>query len=205
MTTLDRDRPVDCADPLDAVLLTDYWLGLLPPATEETVEEHLFACDDCGSRLRDAIALCDSLRELARSGSLQVVVSNSYLERAVNAGQRVREYTASPGDAVQCTVTLDDDLLVARLAADLTGASRIDLSWCNAQGVEEVRMTDIPIGAETAEVICLQSITWAQGSPSSDRIARLVAINDKGDERLLGEYTFHHTRTIPGPPTWGLT
>jgi hypothetical protein len=29
-------------------------------------------------------------------------------------------------------------------------------------------------------------------------IARLVAVDDEGDERLLGEYTFHHTRRIPG-------
>jgi hypothetical protein len=31
-------------------------------------------------------------------------------------------------------------------------------------------------------------------------IARLLAVDDEGDERLLGEYTFHHTRTIPGSP-----
>jgi hypothetical protein len=35
-------------------------------------------------------------------------------------------------------------------------------------------------------------------------IARLLAIDDEGDERVLGEYTFHHTRTILGPPAWEL-
>ena len=33
-------------------------------------------------------------------------------------------------------------------------------------------------------------------------IARLLAVGADGGERLLGEYTFHHTRTIPGPPSW---
>jgi len=30
-------------------------------------------------------------------------------------------------------------------------------------------------------------------------IARLIAYDDSGRERMLGEYTFNHTRTIPGP------
>ena len=35
-------------------------------------------------------------------------------------------------------------------------------------------------------------------------IARLLAVDADGAERLLGEYTFHHTRTIPGPAGWTL-
>jgi anaerobic C4-dicarboxylate transporter len=30
-------------------------------------------------------------------------------------------------------------------------------------------------------------------------IARLVAFDEAGGERLLGEYTFNHTRSLPGP------
>ena len=33
-------------------------------------------------------------------------------------------------------------------------------------------------------------------------IARLVAVDETGGERLLGEYTFNHTRTLPGPGAW---
>jgi hypothetical protein len=32
--------------------------------------------------------------------------------------------------------------------------------------------------------------------------ARLLEVNETGEEHLLGEYTFNHTRTIPGPPGW---
>ena len=199
MTTRD-----DCSAPIDATVLMEYWLGALGPPEEEVVETHLMQCDACGNRLREAIALADSLRALARSGSLQVVVPDRFVEHAVQTGMRVREYAPPRGESVQCTVAADDDLLVARLAVDLTTAQRVDLSWCDPHGVELQRQADIPVRADGGTVICQQSITWAKASPSSTMTARLVAVDDSGDERLLGEYTFHHTRTIPGPPGWTL-
>ena len=195
MTTRD-----DCSAPIDATVSMEYWLGALGPPEEEVVETHLMQCDACGNRLREAIALADSLRALARSGSLQVVVPDRFVERAVQTGLRVREYAPPRGESVQCTVAADDDLLVARLAVDLTTAQRVDLSWCDPHGVELQRQADIPVRDDGGTVICQQSITWAKASPSSSMTARLFAVDDSGDERLLGEYTFHHTRTIPGPP-----
>lgn len=197
MTTSPRG---DCSTPIDATVLMDYWLGALGPPEEDVVESHLMTCDTCGDRLRDAIALADGLRTLARSCSLQVVVSDGFVEHAAETGLRVREYAPPRGEGVQCTVDADDDLLVARLAADLTTASRVDLSWCDLRGVELQRQADIPIRADGAGVIVQQSITWAKASPTSSMIARLLAVDDAGGERVLGEYTFHHTRTIPGPP-----
>ena len=73
-------------------------------------------------------------------------------------------------------------------------------SWCDSQGVEHLRMSDLPVRADASSVIVQQSITWAKASPSSTMIARLLEVDGHGGERLLGEYTFHHTRTIPGPP-----
>ena len=49
----------DAPAPIDAALLMDYWLGLLAPPDEDSVEEHLLACDTCGDRMRDVIALSD--------------------------------------------------------------------------------------------------------------------------------------------------
>jgi hypothetical protein len=150
------------------------------------------------------IALAEGLHTLARSGSLQVVVNDQFVRHAAETGLRVREYAFRPGESVSCTVAADDDLLVARLAVDLTTAPRVDLSWCDPRGIELQRMSDIPLRAEAGSVICQQSITWAKASPSATMIARLLAVDEKGKERLLGEYTFHHTRTIPGPPGWEL-
>ena len=183
----------------------EYWLAALPSAAEEAIEQHLMTCDGCGARLREVIAMAEGLRALARSGSLQVVVSDQFVKHAAETGLRVREYAPPRGEGVQCTVAADDDLLVARLAVDLTTASRVDVSWCDLRGIEHQRMADIPIRAEAGSVICQQSITWAKASPSATMIARLLAVDEKGDERILGEFTFHHTRTIPGPPGWELT
>jgi len=149
--------------------------------------------------------LSEGLRALARSGSLQVVITEAFVKHAADTGLRVREYAPPRGGSVQCTVAADDDLLVARLAVDMTAASRVDLSWCDPRGVELQRMADIPIRGDAGSVICQQSITWAKASPTATMIARLVAVDDKGEERALGEFTFHHTRTIPGPPGWELT
>lgn len=204
MTTSHRGGSVECSSPIEAAVLIDYWLAALPSEAEDPVEEHLLICDECGDRLRDVIALAEGLHVLAKSGSLQVVISDRLVKHAAETGLRVREYAPSRGEGIQCTVAADDDLLVARLAVDLTAAPRVDLSWCDRLGVEHQRMADIPIRADSGAVVCQQSITWAKASPSATMIARLVAVDDQGAERLLGEYTFHHTRTIPGPAGWEL-
>jgi anti-sigma factor RsiW len=202
VTTPPRRNPLDCANPLPAEILMDYWLGALAAADEDSVEQHLMTCDECGDRLRDIIVLADSLRVLARSGSLQVIISDQLLEQAAATGLRIREYAVRPNESIQCTVAADDDLLVARLAVDVSAASRIDLSWCDSGGVERQRMADIPVGADAGSVLCQQSITWAKASPTTSLTARLLAVDEHGVEQLLGEYTFHHTRTIPGPAGW---
>jgi hypothetical protein len=203
MTMPKRTRR-ECASPIDAAILMDYWLAALSPREESVVEQHLMACDQCSDRLREIIALADSLRALARSGSLNVIVSDQFVSHAAETGLRIREYAPKPGESIQCTVAADDDLMLARLSADLTGASRVDLSWRDPRGIERQRMEDIPIGGDAGTVILQQSITWAKASPTSSMTARLLAIDQHGGERVLGEYTFNHTRTIPGPPGWTL-
>ena len=193
---------MSCAHPIDASVLADYWLGALAGREEETVEEHLFGCDECGARLREVIALAEGVRKLARGGSLRMVVSDAFLERAAEEGLRVREYAPPPGGSVQCTVTAEDDILIGRLAADLNTAKRVDLCMCDDRGVERIRLTDIPFNSAGGCVAFQQPITYAKAAPSETLIARLVALDDSGHEHLLGEYTFNHTRTLPGPGAW---
>jgi hypothetical protein len=76
------------------------------------------------------------------------------------------------------------------------------LSFFDPHGVERQRMTDIPVRSGAGSVLLQESITFAKASPSTTMIARLLAVDEQGGERLLGEYTFQHTRTIPGPPAW---
>lgn len=190
---------MNCASPIDPAVLADYWLAVLAKPEEEAVEEHLFACDECGSRLRVIIALAEGIRKIAREGSLLMVVSDVFLKRAAEDGLRVREYVPPPGGGVECTVTADDDLLIGRLVSNLSGAKRVDLCICDQHGVERLRLPDIPFDSGAGSVAFQQSITYAKAASSETMIARLVSMDDAGRERLLGEYTFNHTRTLPGP------
>jgi len=191
-----------CSNPIDAAVLADYWLSVLADSEEEVVELHLLDCDQCGTRLREVIALAEGIRKIAREGSLRMVVSDTFLQRAAAEGLRVREYAPPPGGAVECTVTAEDDVLIGRLAANLSGANRVDLCICDERGVEQLRLPDIPIQSGASNVVYQESITFAKAMPTSKMIARLVAFDEAGGERLLGEYTFRHTRSLPGPGAW---
>jgi hypothetical protein len=202
MSVEDGGNGATCSKPIDAAVLADYWLAALTTAEEEGVEAHLLACDACGERLREVMALADGIRKLAREGSLRMVVSDAFLKRAAAEGLRVREYAPPAGGSVQCTVTAEDDILIGRLAANLEGAERVDLAICDARGVEQLRLPEIPVRAGAGSVIYQESITFLKAAPTSTLIARLIAFDKAGGERLLGEYTFNHTRTLPGHGAW---
>jgi hypothetical protein len=205
MTTRNEGDAVSCANPIDAAVLADYWLGAQPGAEEEAIEEHLLGCDECGARLREVIALAEAVRDVAREGSLRMVVSDAFLKRAAEEGLRVRQYAPPAGGSVECTVTEEDDLLIGRLAANLSGAKRVDLSICDGRGVEQLRLPDIPVRPGANGVFYQESITFAKAMPTSKIIARLVALDEAGGEHLLGEYTFNHKRSLPGPGAWQLS
>jgi hypothetical protein len=188
-----------CSNPIDAAVLADYWLGALPSSEEESVEQHLLACDQCGARLREVIALADGVRKLAREGSLRMIVSDAFLRRAEEEGLRVRQYAPPIGGGVNCTVTAGDDLLIGRLAANLSGAKRVDLCFCDERAVEQHRLPDIPVHSGGDSVVYQESITAMKAAPTIKIIARLVSFDEAGGESLLGEYTFNHTRSLPGP------
>src|SRR5688572_21529311 len=158
---------VSCSHPIDAAVLADYWLAALAASDEEAVEEHLLGCDRCGARLRELIALAEGVRSLAREGCLRMVVSDAFLQCAAEEGLRVREYAPPAGGSVQCTVTADDDLLIGRLAANLSGATRVDLCFCDDSGIEQHRLADIPVRPGASSVVYQESITFAKAAPTS--------------------------------------
>lgn len=199
MNAQNKLDPFTCANPIGAAVLADYWLAALPASEEEAVEEHLLSCDSCGTRLREVISLAEEIRQIAREGSLRMIVSDEFLRRAAEEGLRVRQYAPPAGGKVDCTVTAEDDFLIGRLAADLSGARRVDLSICDERGVEQLRLPDIPVRIGASGINYQESITFAKALPTSTMIARLITFDDAGAEHILGEYIFNHTRTIPGP------
>src|SRR5262245_11222600 len=144
---------MNCSNSIDAAVLADYWLATLPDAEEEAVEEHLLECDRCGQRLREVIALAEGLGKLAREGSLRMVISDAFINRAAEAGLRVRQYAVPAGGSVECTVTAEDNFLIGRLALNVSGATRVDLCMCDERGVEQLRLQDIPVHSGATSVI----------------------------------------------------
>jgi len=193
---------MSCPNPIEAAILADYWLAALAKPDEDVVEEHLLCCDRCGARLLEVIALAGEVRKLAREGSLRMIVSDTFLKRAAEEGLRIREYAPASGGGVECTVTAEDDILIGRLAANFGGANRVDLCICDERGVEQLRLPDVPVRAGASSVALQESITFAKAAPTNKLIVRLVAFDEAGNERLLGEYTFNHTRSLPGQGAW---
>jgi hypothetical protein len=177
---------------LSAEALADYWFGDLPDGVASAVEEHLFDCAECRARVEELVRLRAGVRELVRTGRVPVVVGPAFLGTASREGLRIREYAVGPGETVACTVTADDDLVVSRLRADLRGVPRVDLIAEPEQGGVQ-RAEDVPFDAATGEVILAQSTPMLRALPTSTFRIRLVA-PDAAGERLLGEYTFAHTR-----------
>jgi len=131
-----------------------------------------------------------------------MILSDRFLKQAAGQGLRVREYAPPRGGSVQCTVSADDDVLVGRLTADLSSMKRLDLSICNSEGAEQFRLADIPFSPAAGSILFEQPIQYAKGAPSETMIARLLTFDQAGAESLVGDYTFIHTRTIPGPAAW---
>ena len=188
---------MSCANPIDPAVLADYWLAELPPAEESALEEHLFACGDCASSLQSLVDLAEGIRTLARQGNLGMIVTREFLDRLAGEGLRLREYAPPAGGSVQCTVTAQDDLLIGRLAADLTGQERVDLALCDPSGAERLRMRDIPFRAGLGEIILNYPIGPSRRSGPDVLVVKLLAVSGPAEkvpgERVLAEYTFNHT------------
>jgi anti-sigma factor RsiW len=183
---------MSCPNPIDPAILADYWLAELAPNDESAVEEHIFDCEDCTRQLQSVIDLAEGIRTLARQGNLGMVVTREFLDRLTREGLRAREYAPQAGGAVACTVTAQDDLLIGRLAADLTGIERVDVALCDPSGAERQRLQDIPFRGGLTEVMLNYPIGMARQSGPDVLVMKVLAVTKEG-ERVLGEYTFNHT------------
>jgi hypothetical protein len=99
-------------------------------------------------------------------------------------------------------VTAEDDILIGRLAANLSGAKQVDLCICDERGVEQFRLSDIPLHPGASSIAYQESITLMKAAPTLKMIMRLVTFDEAGGECLLGEYRFNHTRSLLGPAAW---
>lgn len=179
----------DCTAPLSLDVLAAYWLGELDDGEQDRVERHLFDCAACNAALEELAGLAAGIRAAARRGRSHAFVGSGFPRRLESAGLRVREYRVACNGSVNCTVAPDDDVVVARLAATLSGVERLDLLVLSADS--QRRLADIPFDSAAGEVVMTPDIAELRALPATTQRMRLVAV-EHGNDRVIGEYTFNH-------------
>jgi hypothetical protein len=185
-----------CKEPIEDEALVDWWAGERLPGTRE-LEAHLLGCGPCSARADELQRMAEGIAALLRAGELSVVVVPAVVDRLRRDGLRVREYAVPAGGGVQCTITPDDDLLLARLGAELLGVTRLDLV-SRIEGAQEVRLTELPFDPRASELLLVPPVSAIRARPDFVERMTLVAVSAEGRERVVGRYEFRHTAWSAG-------
>ena len=180
---------------LDFERLAAYWLGELPVAEAEEAEDHFFACEACSRRLEWFAELSSGVRKAVRIGALGLVVTQPFVDAMKRAGMRLRDYRTDPGMTTRCTIRADEDAVVSRIRAPLTGLARVDMvTGIEVRGVAQgdVRAEDVPFDAASGEVVFIPPPAALKKMPAHTIRVKLLAVEGAG-ERVIGDYTFAHT------------
>ena len=170
-----------------------YWLGELDAADEPRFEEHLFACAACSERLQAIVDLGAAIRGELLRGDFGFVLPTVFVRSLEAAGLRVREYDLEPGDSINCTVTPDDDLVVANLRAPLADVQRLDIVIDDSTAGTQ-RANDVPFDPEADGLALVPSVAYLRTLGRAQQRVRLVAVADdaREGERVIADYTFNH-------------
>lgn len=158
-------------------------------------EEHHSGCVQCSERLRSIAQLAKDIRGATCDGNLHAVVTAPFIKRLQQTGIRVREYRLQPGGSVTCTITPQDDLVVAHLHAPLRDVQRLDLVLRDITAGTTQRMNDVAFDPSADEVVLVPNATQLRQVYSETQRAELFAV-EKAVERAIGEYTFNHFATL---------
>ena len=172
--------------------LIAYWLGELADDREAELDEHLFGCEACSARLRELVRLGDGIQQVTRAGDVHSVLTAAFIRRLQQSGLRVREYRLHPGGSVNCTVTPEDDLVIAHLHAPLTGVHRLDLLFDDVTKGARWRVEDVAFDPATDEVVLAPNVAELRGFGVVTQRVQLVAV-ERGTERVIADYTFNHS------------
>jgi hypothetical protein len=186
-----------CVTPLGIETLLDYWTGDLPVAGVESVEEHLFACEPCATRLSDVEAIAAAVRRVTALGRFRAAVAPSVIEALAARGLRIRTYRGRAGETIPCGAAGDDELLVVRFPVASGGVPRIDVAVCDERWGELQRVVDVPVDRTRDEVVFAERVDEPRLRVAHVFRLRLLAIG-AGEERELGRFALAHDPR--GPP-----
>jgi hypothetical protein len=180
-----------CSAPIGLADVADYWAGDLAPAEESRIEEHVFTCAECARELAEAEALARGIKAVAREGRLVSVVTDSILNRLAADGVRIRTFTLEGEEVVPCAVWADDDLIVARIRADLADVDAVTIVTRQASGEEIGRLADVAVRPGQREILNAFSAAHLRKLPQT-RVHVTVTAQSGTGEGTLAEYTLEH-------------
>lgn len=180
-----------CPAPIGFADVVDYWAGDLAPAEEDRLEEHVFTCAECARELAAAETLARDIRSVARGGRLISVVTDSILNRLAADGVRIRTFTLEGEDVVPCAVWTDDDLVVARIRADLAEVDSVTIVTRQASGEEIGRLSDVAVRPGQREILNAFSAAHLRNLPQT-RVHITVTAQGGSREGTIAAYTLEH-------------
>jgi len=180
-----------CSSPIAFADVVDYWAGDLTAAEEDRIEEHVFGCADCAKELDNAKSLASGIGAVAREGRLHSVVTDAIVNRLSADGLRIRQYTLEGTASVPCAVWADDDLVVARIRADLAEVDAVTIVTRQASGEEISRVADIAVRPDQREILNAFSAAHLRKLPPT-RVLVTVTAQSASGERPIAEYTLEH-------------
>ena len=184
-----------CATPVEFTDIVDYWAGDLSAADVDRIEEHAFTCAACAGQLAEGEALARGIAAVVREGRFHSVVTDGLLNRLAMDGVRMRTYVLEPGDVVPCSVWEDDDLVVTRIRADLSGADSVTVVTRLGSGEEVSRSSDVMVRPGQVEIIDAISAALLRRLPAT-RVQMTVIARAARGEWTLGDYVLEHAGTF---------
>jgi hypothetical protein len=177
-----------CLNPITDETVVDYWSGDLPAAQSDALEEHVFSCPSCASRLEAVASMARGISALARQDRVSGIIGRATLNQLQRDGVRVRIYALAPGDVVPCAVFPDDDLVVTSIRGDFGGLDAVTLSVTGSTPLSGLVLEDIPVSAADGELLWAAPGGLIRQMPTSR-----VTLTLTGGGRRIGEYVLDHT------------
>lgn len=178
--------------------LIDYWTGDLQGEQAAHIEQHVFECGECAKRLSEVDALARGISAVVRQGHFHGVVTDAILNQLARDGFRMRTFALQPGQTVACAVWADDDLVVTRMRANLSGLDRVTVVTQLHTGEELGRLSDVPVRPGQGEIIDVISAGLLRKLPAT-RVRMIVSGVEGGTEQVIGEYTLEHAGPMTRP------
>jgi hypothetical protein len=174
-----------CATPIPFETLVAWWTGEIAGDDAGRVEEHLFACDPCADTWARLAKLAAGVRE-----QLPPVISHAHRDRLLAKGASIRFTPVDAGVDARALFSLDVNLLVHVLRADLSRAERVDVEIIAQGWSEPILCEGVPFDARAGEVLICCQRHFQHMSPA-DPIFRVHAV-EAGQRRRVGDYLVHH-------------